>query len=310
MARLATALALLMLVAQSGAAPSADSFLTPLGPVADAQLTHLIRVTLITLIAIVPVLVGVPLILWRYRRGNKRAAYRPDWTFSKPLEIAMWGVPVVIVAILGFWLWHQTAKLDPYKALGPEPLQVQVVGLDWKWLFIYPDQGVASVGELAIPVGRPVSLNLTTDTVMQSFFISALAGQIYAMPGMETRLNLLADRPGAAEGENTQYNGIGFAGQKFGLQALSKTDWQAWLARARATGMPLNAASYARLARRGSLDDAREALAPAQNGGPLLFKLTQQDLFERIVHRYHQGKRVTARAQPGAPAYRAGEEDD
>lgn len=139
------------------------------------------------------------------------------------------GVPILIICILGFWLWHHTVRFDPYKPLGDNPLQIQVVGLDWKWLFIYPEQGVASVGEMAIPVDRPVSLTLTTDTVMQSFMVSALAGQIYAMPGMETKLNLIADRPGTTLGQNTQYSGEGFAQQKFTVHALPEADWNAWV---------------------------------------------------------------------------------
>lgn len=302
--------ALIAVSAHAAVAQGASSFVSPLGSVAEAELAHLYRVTLITLIAIVPVLIGVPLILWRYRRGNKRAAYRPEWTYSKPLEIVMWGVPTVIICILGFWLWHATLKFDPYKPLGPNPLQVQVVGLDWKWLFIYPEQGVASVGELAIPVGRPVSLHLTTDTVMQSFMVPALAGQIYAMPGMETKLNFIADRPGTAIGENTQYSGDGFTAQKFSLRAMPEADWNAWVVTAHNTPLALDAGTYANLARRGSLADARAALAPGQHEGPLLFSLAQADLFTRIMHRYHDGTSMTAQRQPGAPAYQPGDWHD
>lgn len=297
---------LIVLFMSAGAALGAASFLSPLGPIADAELTHLIRITAITMIAIVPVLIGVPLILWRYRRGRKDAVYQPDWTFSKPLEIAMWGVPIAIICVLGFWLWHSTVKLDPYKPLGPDPLEVRVVGLDWKWLFIYPEQGVASAGEMAIPVGRPVSLRLTSDTVMQSFMIPALAGQIYAMTGMETKLNFIADRSGTAVGQNMQYSGDGFSKQKFTLRALPEADWNAWVDKARGTPLELNAHTYVRLAQRGSLAEARAALAPHQSDGPLLFTLARQDLFQYIVQRYHQGSPVTAQRQPGAPAYRPG----
>ena len=143
-----------------------QSFLQPMGPVAEEQFSHLLRVVGITMIVILPVLVGVPLILWRYRYTKPRGDYTPEWEFSKKLEYALWGVPVLVVIVLASWLWYSTAKLDPYKTLGPEPLQVQAVGLDWKWLFIYPEEGVATVGELAVPVGRPVEITLTTDTVM------------------------------------------------------------------------------------------------------------------------------------------------
>lgn len=311
LALLVAGLAVLFMSPQAAlsATPPA-SFVTPLGSVAEAELSHLIRVTWVTMIAIVPVLVGLPLILWRYRRGRKGAAYRPEWTFSKPLEIVMWGVPIAIICTLGFWLWHETVKFDPYKPLGANPLQVQVVGLDWKWLFIYPEQGVASVGELAIPVGRPVSLRLTTDTVMQSFMVPALAGQIYVMAGMETKLNFIADRAGTALGQNTQYSGDGFAKQKFSLRAVPEADWNAWVNKAHNTPLALDARTYTKLARRGSLDDARATLAPDQHGGPLLFSLAQPDLFDRIVHRYHDDTSLTAQRQPGAPAYRPGDKHD
>ena len=292
-------------LAVAGPAGAADSFLTPLGAVAEAQRAHLIRVVAITMIAIVPVLVGVPLILWRYRRGRGRGAYRPGWDKSTPLEIVMWGVPAAIIGVLGFWLWHSTVRLDPYDALGPEPLEVQVIGLDWKWLILYPEHGIATVGEMAVPVGRPVSIRLTTDTVMQSFFISALAGQIYAMPGMATKLNLVADRPGTTEGENTQYNGEGFAGQKFTFRALPAADWQDWVAEVRGSSLALDEQTYARLARRSTLGEARLDLAPDQTDGPLRFGSAGPDLFERVLNRYHQGKPVPPELQPGAPGFMA-----
>ncbi|GAB2723743.1 ubiquinol oxidase subunit II [Halomonas garicola] len=293
-----------------GSALGANSFLTPLGPVADAEREYLLDIIGITMIAIMPVLIGVPLILWRYRRGNKRATYRPHWTFSKPLDIAMWGVPVLIISFLSVWLWHHTVKYDPYKPLGVDPLHIQVVGLDWKWLFIYPEQGVASVGEMALPVDRPVSLSLTTNTVMQSFMVPALAGQIYAMAGMQTQLNFIADRPGTTRGQNTQYTGAGFSEQFFTVHALPEGDWQGWVAKARTAPLALNKRTYARLAKRGSRAEARQALAPGQDSGPLLFASVPPDLFQQIINRYHDGKGLTAQQQPGSPAYRAGGENE
>jgi len=282
----------------------ADGFLTPLGSIAADERAHLIRVTAITMIVVVPVLVGVPLILWRYRRG-RQGTYRPQFELSAPLEIAMWGVPTLIVIALGYWLWHSTDSLDPYRPLGPDPLQVQVVGLDWKWLFLYPTEGVASVGTLAIPVGRPVQMRLTTDTVMQSFMVPALAGQIYAMPGMVTQLGLQADRPGAVMGQNTQFNGVGFSEQKVAVEALSPKDWQTWIDAAR-QGPALDAQSYAKLAKRGVLSDAREALGISD--GPVRLRLADGGLFNQIVQRYHQGEALSAAQQPGAPAYRPKED--
>jgi cytochrome o ubiquinol oxidase subunit 2 len=279
----------------------ADGMLTPLGPIAADQRAHLIRVTVLTMIAVLPVLVGVPLILWRYRRG-RRAKYSPDFDYSAPLEAAMWGVPALIVATLGYWLWQSTLSLDPYKPLGKDPLRVEVIGLDWKWLFLYPDEGVASIGTLAIPAGRPVSLSLTTDTVMQSFMVPSLAGQIYAMPGMVTHLNFLASRPGTATGANTQFNGAGFSTQTVTVDALTENAWQAWIDNARA-GPELTASSYTKLAARGTQADVQKALGIGD--GPLRLRLDDRTLFNEVVQRYHDGKALPAARQPGAPAYGA-----
>lgn len=300
MKRLATLVLWITYIAQNKQG-WAEGVLTPLGPVAADQRTHLIVVTAITLIAVLPVVIGTPLILWRYRRG-RRAAYRPDFGFSAPLELAMWGVPVLIVAALGVWLLRSTQSLDPFRPLGPDPLDVQVVGLNWKWLFLYPDQGAASVGTLAVPAGRPVRLRLTTDTVMQSFLAPSLAGQIYAMPGMVTQMNFMASRPARVGGANTQFNGTGFAKQKFQVVALSPADWKNWIVEAR-KGPVLDDAQYAALARPGTLADARSQFGVTE--GPLRLRLNDRRLFDRIVARYHDGKALTAAQQPGTPAYRA-----
>lgn len=278
----------------------AEGLLRPMGPVAAEQQVHLLRVIGITAIAVLPVLIGVPLIAWRYAR-RRRGTYRPDFEFSGPLELVMWGVPAVLVAILGFWLWQSTSRLDPYKALGPDPLQVEVIGLDWKWLFIYPEQHVATLGRLVLPVGRPVRLRLTTDTVMQSFMVPALAGQIYAMPGMVTEQNLIADAAGTMVGRNTQFNGVGFAGQTVDVETLATPDWQAWVSTA--ANLPaLDADTYAELARAGTLEDARKQLG-LSDGQPILLQLADDTLFDDVLGRYHDGKPVTGALQPGAPAY-------
>ncbi|MGR3552893.1 cytochrome ubiquinol oxidase subunit II [Paracoccus sp. (in: a-proteobacteria)] len=283
-----------------------DSLLSPAGPVAEAQRSDLIRVTLITMIAVVPVLVGVPVILWRYHRvrGNgcyrPGKLYRPDWEFSGPLEAAMWGVPFAIIAVLGWSLWQTTIRLDPYAPLGPDPLEVQAIGLDWKWLFLYPEQGIATLDALVLPAGRPVRVALTTDTVMQSFRVPALAGQIYAMPGMRTELNLMADAPGRWRGDNIQYSGRGFAGQTFSVVALDPAGWRDWAGTPAQT--PLDPATYARLGRAGSPAQARALLGLGARDAPRL-RLVTPDLFDRVIARYRAGLPVPPRDQPGAPAY-------
>lgn len=282
----AAALTLLAPVAAQALPAVGQSFLTPMGPVADEQFNHLLRVVGITMIVIMPVLVGVPFILWRYRYADPRGAYTPQWEFSRNLEWALWGVPILVVAVLAGWLWYSTQKLDPYRPLGPDPLRVQAIGLDWKWVFIYPEEGIATVDELAVPVGRPVELTLTTDTVMQSLLISSLAGQIYAMPGMTTKLNFAATRPGEAEGENTQFNGTGFGRQKFTVRALDPADYAAWAATV-PRGPTLDEATYAILRRQSVLADARVDLGLNRSAEPVVMSLGSSDVFDRIVAKYH-----------------------
>jgi cytochrome o ubiquinol oxidase subunit 2 len=167
----------------------------------------------------------------------------------------VWGLPVVIVCVLSWKLWEQSFQLDPYNSLDSTqaPLEVQVVSLDWKWLFIYPEQGVASVNALMIVAGRPVRFRLTSGTVMQSFIIPRLGGQIYTMAGMVTQLNLMASEPGEFRGENTQYNGMGFADQKFKASAVSQADFNAWAADTRRAKPPLDQDAWAQLAQRSVL---------------------------------------------------------
>lgn len=283
-----------------------QSFLQPMGPIAEEQFTHLLRVVAISMVVILPVIVGVPLILWRYRYSRPRGAYTPEWEYSEKLEYALWGVPVLVVAVLASWLWYSTGKLDPYKPLGPEPLQVQVIGLDWKWLFIYPQEGVATVGELAVPVGRPVELTLTTDTVMQSFLIAPLAGQIYAMPGMTTKLNFAATRTGEAEGENTQFNGNGFGRQKFTVRALAPDDFAAWIARGQ-DGLALDETTYEKLRRQTVLIDARGDLGLDKNAEPIFMSLGDSGIFRQIVMKYHQPGTATAGERWGGRGLPQGE---
>jgi cytochrome o ubiquinol oxidase subunit 2 len=267
-------------------------------------------ITLVTLIVVAPVIVGVPLLAWRYRYGNTRARYAPHWDFSSALEWPMWLVPVAIVAVLSVYLWTYTHELDPYRSLAADkpPLRIQVVGLDWKWLFIYPDYCIATVGEMAFPQDRPVSMSLTTDTVMQSLMIPALGGQIYAMPGMVTQLNLKADRIGSFEGMNTQYNGDGFHAQHFQAVAMAPQDFDSWVKGVQHNGVALNRANYRILGKSSTPtevhDQFREAAAPKQ---VTFFNKVTLNLFARVVMRYHDDKMLPPAEQPGTAAYNAQE---
>jgi cytochrome o ubiquinol oxidase subunit 2 len=226
-------------------------FLNAAGPVAGGE-RHLFLILAFVLAFVAgPVLILTPLFAWHYRLSNSHRAYRPKWNFSWPLEGFIWIPPILIVTGLGFLLWTDTHRFDPYRRIegAAAPVEVQAVALDWKWLFIYPDQHLATVNELDIPAGRPVHLHLTSGTVMQSLLLPRLAGQIYAMAGMSTQLNFAADRPGVYMGENTQYNGKGFQAERFAVVARPPADYQRWAQGVRRSGPPLDAAAYQRLSK-------------------------------------------------------------
>lgn len=293
----------------SGCSDKRASFMTPDGPVAASQYHHFWLVTLISLIVVLPVIVGVPLLAWRYRYGNTKARYAPHWDFSHVLEWSMWVIPAAIVVSLSVYLWADTHKLDPYRALasGQPPLRVQVVGLDWKWLFIYPEYHIATVGEMAFPQDRPVSMRLTSDTVMQSFIIPALGGQIYTMAGMVTQLNLKADRIGEFEGMNTQYNGGGFHAQRFEAVAMTTKDFDNWVERVQQNGVALNHTGYRMLAGRSTPAEVHKQFGDAaMPKGVTFFNNVAPDLFEQRVMFYHRGKAVPMDKQPGSIAYKVG----
>lgn len=249
----------------------APTFLHGAGPSA-AQTAQLFWIVLgAMLIVVVPVLVLTPIIAWRYRlRGT--ATYTPGWDSSRLLEGVVWGVPVLIVLTLSVVLWSATHRLDPYRpiAAAQPPLDVDVVGMDWKWLFLYPQARVASINVVVVPVGRPLRLHLTSATVMQSFLVPELGGQIYAMAGMTTQLNLLATRSGAFAGQNTQFNGPGFPRQRFRVLAVSPAAFDRFVARAKTAPR---------------LDPLRTAIIARQSTfeRPRLFSDVPPDLFRTIL---------------------------
>jgi cytochrome o ubiquinol oxidase subunit 2 len=232
--------------------------MNPSGDVA-AQQGHLILVsTLLMLLIIVPVIFLTFFFAWRYRHSNAAATYRPDWDHSIQLELVIWAAPLLIIIALGALTWINTHTLDPYRALQRidaqrpvnatiKPLTVDVVALDWKWLFIYPEEGIATVNDLAAPVDMPIEFRITAESVMNSFFIPALAGQIYAMPGMETQLHAVINHAGDFEGFSANYSGAGFSAMRFVFHGMSAADFAAWVAEARSSGGTLDRATYAQL---------------------------------------------------------------
>jgi cytochrome o ubiquinol oxidase subunit 2 len=232
--------------------------LNPSGDVA-AQQGHLIVVsTLLMLLIIVPVIILTFVFAWRYRQSNTEAPYQPDWDHSIQLELVIWAAPLLIIIALGALTWISTHTLDPYRPiqrLDPDrpftanvkPLTIDVVALDWKWLFIYPEQDIATVNELAAPVDMPIEFRITAETVMNSFFIPALAGQIYAMPGMETQLHAVINHAGDYQGFSANYSGAGFSGMHFRFRGMSGADFDRWVQAARTGGGSLDRAAYLEL---------------------------------------------------------------
>jgi cytochrome o ubiquinol oxidase subunit 2 len=224
--------------------------LDPQGAIGVSEKSLLITSVLLMLLIVVPVIVLILAVGWHFRASNTRATYRPDFNHSLPIEIIIWVVPCIIILVLGVITWDSTHALDPYRriAVGDrKPINVEVVALDWKWLFIYPDLHIASVNELAMPVGTPVSFNITSDTVMNSFFIPQLGSQIYAMAGMQTRLHLLADHPGNYRGISANFSGDGFSGMNFNTIATDQAGFDAWVRKARQTAATLDASAMAKL---------------------------------------------------------------
>ena len=246
-------------------------FFSPGGPIAAATRHEFLFVCVVMLFVIGPVLLLTPLIAWHYRLSNTDSAYRPQWGFSWSLEGLIWIPPTLIVIGLAVFLWRDTHRLDPYKPLPGQPIEIETVALDWKWLFVYPAQDVATVNRLVIPAGRPVHLSLTSATVMQSILMPRLAGQIYAMAGMRTKLNFAADAPGAFLGENVQFDGMGFQNEKFDIASLDPDAFAHWLAESKAQPNRLDAAAYQTLSRRSVLPH------------PLAFGAVDPGLFDRIV---------------------------
>jgi cytochrome o ubiquinol oxidase subunit 2 len=258
--------------------------LDPSGDVAKQQRDLLIDSTVLMLIVIVPVMVMTVLFAWRYRQSNRSARYEPDWDHSLYLELFIWAAPLLIIIGLGGLAWVGTHLLDPYRALGrikagesmknaATTLQVDVVALDWKWLFIYPQYGIATVNELAAPVDRPIEFRITADSVMNSLFIPSLAGQIYAMPGMETRLHAVANTAGDYQGFSANYSGAGFSGMRFVFRALPAPDFERWLTGVRTGGDALRRSDYLRLTK------------PSENEPTHGYAVVEAGLYRAILNR-------------------------
>jgi cytochrome o ubiquinol oxidase subunit 2 len=287
MARGAALLAPLLLVACQPAV------LDPQGQVGRADKAILLDSLAIMLVIVVPTIAAMLTFAWWFRASNTRARHRPDWAYSGQLELIVWAIPLLTIMLLGGVAWIGSHDLDPAKPLASkeQPLNVQVVSLDWKWLFIYPEKGIASVNRLVIPVGVPVHFSLTSASVMNAFFIPQLGSMIYTMNGMATQLNLSADTPGIYPGLSSHYSGDGFSDMHFDAQALSATDFADWIATARASGPALTPQSYAALAK-------QSIAVPA-----FTYRAVTPDLFNSIVTQaLPPGPGPAPQTNPGAAA--------
>ena len=225
--------------------------LDPQGPIAAAERLLLINSTAIMLVVVVPVILATLAVAWWYRSSNPRAVRSSELAYEGRIEFVTWSIPALTVVLLGGVIWIGSYQLDPRAPIAAkaDPLRVDVVSLDWKWLFIYPDQGIAAVNQLIIPAGTPVEFRLTSATVMNSFFVPQLGSQIYTMGGMTTHLNLLADEPGQFPGFSANFSGDGFPQMRFVVEAVPPGDFDAWVAQARGVGSALDEAVYAELAK-------------------------------------------------------------
>lgn len=216
--------------------------LDPAGPVAADEKRLIIIAFVLMLTVVIPVIVMAILFAWKYRASNKSANFAPKWAHSFKIEAVVWLVPAVIVTILSVLVWDYSHRLDPYETLKStvKPIRVEVVSMDWKWLFIYPDLGIASVNQLVVPTNVPISFRITSDSVMTSFFIPQLGSQIYAMAGMETKLHLQANRVGVFQGLNSQFSGDGFSGMHFDTIATDAEGFNTWIGKVRQSNIPLD----------------------------------------------------------------------
>jgi cytochrome o ubiquinol oxidase subunit 2 len=254
--------------------------LDPKGPIASAERLILLNSTGIMLAIVIPTMLATLAVAFWFRSSNTRATYLPEFNYSGRLELLVWSIPIMTVLLVGGVAWVSSYGLDPPKPIAStvKPVRIQVVSLDWKWLFIYPDQGIATVNQLTVPIGTPISLELTSSGVMNSFFIPQLGGQIYTMAGMVTRLHLLADHSGTYRGMSANYSGAGFSDMHFGVDAVPAERFAQWTAETRGAEPVLDERAYADLVK------------PTEAVTPFTYRAVTPDLFSSILS---GGKRPT-----------------
>ncbi len=249
-----------------------EGVLDPQGPVGKAERVILYDSTAIMLAVIIPVIVLTLVFAWWFRARNSQARYRPDWEYSGRIEMIIWSIPALIILFLGGIAWTGSHDLDPPAPLegSTAPLDIEVISLDWRWLFIYPHEGIASLNRLVVPAGVPLRFRLTSTTVMNSFFVPQLGSQIYTMPNMVTRLNLLADQPGTFEGLSAQFSGDGFSDMRFDLVSTEPEAFKDWVSATKTQGGVLDARTF------------EELVKPAKADGAQTYAQVTEGLFDSV----------------------------
>jgi cytochrome o ubiquinol oxidase subunit 2 len=250
--------------------------LNPKGTIATQQRDLIVTSTILMLIVVLPVYLLTFAIVWKYREDNKKSKYNPDWDHQTFLELAWWAIPGIIISILAVITWHSSHVLDPFRpiASSKKPLTIQVVALQWKWLFIYPQQNIASVNYVKFPEQTPVNFEITSDAPMNSFWIPQLAGQVYAMSGMSTNLHLMADGQGTYHGVSANISGKGFAGMKFNAESASQGNFDQWVQSTKQSGKNLSSIEYNELSK------------PSENNPVSTYSSTDQNLYVSVVRKF------------------------
>ena len=250
--------------------------LFPAGTIALEERNLLFIIQGLMLLVIIPVYILTFIFSWKYRASNPKGNYDPDLVDNVAAEVIWWGLPLIMVAIVSVLTWVKTHELDPYTPIQSEKKQltIQVVALQWKWLFIYPDEKIASLNFLQLPKDTPIHFEITSDAPMNSFWIPELGGQIYAMPSMKTELHLIANKTGDFAGSSANLSGEGFAGMRFITRSSTEEDYNKWIESAKQSSTPLDLKTYDQLA------------APSKNNPPMLYRLTDESLFNQIINKY------------------------
>ena len=296
-------LGILSLIAGAILLSGCDSaLLSPKGQVGMEQRSLILTAFGLMLIVVIPAILMAVVFAWKYRASNTNAKYSPNWSHSNKVEAVVWTVPILIILFLGVLTWKTTHSLDPSKPLDSteKPVEIEVVALDWKWLFIYPEQGIATVNQIAFPVDRPVHFKITSNSVMNSFFIPTLGSQIYAMAGMQTQLNLIANEAGTFDGISSNFSGRGFSGMKFkAIATPDEAGFEQWVAKAKQSPETLD-----------TMDDFTKLAAPSENHPVEYFSSVKADLFKSVMDQFmthggsmemsHEGMDMNNAAHAGA----------